>query len=176
MLTPTQSKRTRPSSSFCYGASAYFTGLLLTRLNTETGMANSCRRISSTCWAWRDRLLHQTREDVCKQLLQMVQGTPEGLIPAEQEMRDMAVSARDLGVLLADLISPSGSKILTPANLFPGSKEEQENYAAPAGISAAPQGLAMNWGMAGLVVEADAALQDSAGDGDLERDAQRRGP
>ncbi|KAF8133074.1 beta-lactamase/transpeptidase-like protein [Mycena galopus ATCC 62051] len=166
-----------PGAGYCYGGSAYFTGLLLTRLNTDTGLTTAefmQANIFDPLGMERSTLAPQTREDVRKQLLQMVQRTPEGLVPVEQETRDMAVSASDLGVLLADLISPSGSKILTPASvdllfapqLSPGSKaladinseKERENYAAPAGIGAAPEGLAVNWSMAGLVVEGDAAL------------------
>ncbi|KAJ6512907.1 beta-lactamase family protein [Mycena sanguinolenta] len=171
-----------PGAGYCYGGSAYFTGLLLIRLLDSTTKQTMGEFIQANIFdslgMGHSTLSPQTREDVHGRLLQMVRRAPEGLVPLEQEMRDMAVSAGDLGALLADLIAPIGSKILTSASvdllfapqLAPGRKaladlngaKERENYAAPAGIGAAPEGVAVNWSMAGLVVEGDKALPVSA--------------
>ncbi|KAF7374592.1 Protein kinase [Mycena sanguinolenta] len=173
-----------PGACYCYGGSAYFTGLLLTRLlenSTKQTMGEFIQaNIFDPLGMRHSTLSPQTREDVRERLLQMVRRAPEGLVVLEQETRDMAVSAPDLGLLLADLISPTGSKILTPASvdllfapqLAPGSKaladlngaKERENYAAPAGIGAAPDtdGVAVNWSTAGLVVDGDRTLPVSA--------------
>ncbi|KAJ7679076.1 beta-lactamase family protein, partial [Mycena polygramma] len=168
-----------PGEGYCYGASIYFTALLLARITGQTNAECIEANIFAPLGMATSTLSPQTREDVLGKLLQMVQRTPEGLVPAEGEIRDMAVSVRDFGVLLADLIGPA-SKILTSASvdllftpqLGTGSKaladqrsdKELENYAAPAGIAvpgtdlAGKGGVPVNWSMAGLVVEGSEAL------------------
>ncbi|KAJ6507864.1 beta-lactamase family protein [Mycena vitilis] len=170
-----------PGEGYCYGASIYFTALLLARVTGQTNAEYIEANIFAPLGMATSTLTPQTREDVLGKLLQMVRRTPEGLVPGpvEGEIRDMAVSVRDFGVLLADLIGPA-SKILAPASvdllftpqLSAGSKtladqhsdKELENYAAPTGIAVPGTGLAgmggvpVNWSMAGLVVEGDAPL------------------
>ncbi|KAK7033402.1 protein kinase [Favolaschia claudopus] len=169
-----------PGAGYCYGASAYFTGLLLMRLVAPNHTMGEFiqKNIFDELGMRMSTLAPQEREDVRGKMLQMVRRAPEGqLVPLEQEIRDMAVSARDLGILLADLMAPAGgSKILSSEHvellfegqLEPGSKaladqngeKERENYAAPAGIGAAPdeEGARVNWSVAGLVVEGEKAL------------------
>ncbi|KAJ7469812.1 beta-lactamase family protein [Mycena galericulata] len=161
-----------PGDGYCYGGSIYFTGMLVARI-TGLKMADYVQaNIFDPLGMKMSTLAPQTRADVRERLLQMVRRTPEGLVAVEEEIRDMTVSVRDLGVLLADLIGPA-SKILSPASvdlLFSPQlgaeskaladlrgEKERENYAAPAGIAGA--GVpAVNWSMAGLLVEGEDAF------------------
>ncbi|KAJ7852078.1 beta-lactamase family protein [Mycena olivaceomarginata] len=169
-------------AGFCYGGSAYFTTLLLhpapRRANTRTDDRGvHPKDIFEPLGMASSTLAPQARADVLGKLLPLVRRTPEGtLVPVEGETRDMTVSARDLGALLADLIAPAGSKILAPASvsllfapqLARGSKaladlngpKERENYAAPAGVGAgaAAEAVRVNWSAAALVVEGEGAL------------------
>ncbi|KAJ7364399.1 beta-lactamase family protein [Mycena albidolilacea] len=169
-------------AGFCYGGSAYFTTLLLIRLLAAQTPAQTIaeyiqKDIFEPLGMASSTLAPQARADVLGKLLPLVRRTPEGtLVPVEGETRDMTVSARDLGALLADLIAPAGSKILAPASvsllfapqLARGSKaladlngpKERENYAAPAGVGAgaAAEAVRLNWSAAALVVEGEGAL------------------
>jgi CubicO group peptidase (beta-lactamase class C family) len=161
-----------PGAGYCYGGSAYFTGLFLGRITAQTMAEFIQANIFDPLGMATSTLSPQTRADVREKLLQMVRRTPAGLVPVEEETRDMAVSVRDLGLLLADLIA-SKSKILTPASvdllfmpqLAEGSKaladlrseKELENYSAPAGISPGFTPV-VNWSMAGLLIQGEDAL------------------
>ncbi|KAJ6532100.1 beta-lactamase/transpeptidase-like protein [Mycena capillaripes] len=168
-----------PGAGYCYGTSIYFTGLLLARITKETSTEYVQMNIFTPLGMNTSTLSPQTREDVLRKLLPLVRRMPEGLVPVEGPTCDMMVSVSNLGVLLADLIAPAGSKIFSPKSvdllfapqLDVGSKalsdqrseKELENYAAPAGIASpgsdlAGKGAEVNWSMAGLLVEGDEAL------------------
>ncbi|KAJ7932620.1 beta-lactamase family protein [Mycena leptocephala] len=154
-----------PGAGYCYGGSAYFTGF------ADDGRVHTGEHLRPAGHG-TSTLSPQTRADVREKLLQMVRRTPAGLVPVEEETRDMAVGVRDLGLLLADLVAAK-SKILTPASvdllftpqLAEGSKaladlrseKELENYSAPAGISPGFTPV-VNWSMAGLLIQGADAL------------------
>ncbi|KAJ6508013.1 hypothetical protein C8R47DRAFT_1209023 [Mycena vitilis] len=101
-----------PGEGYCWGSSVYFAQLLVTRLTGETNGAYVQKNIFAPLGMDKSTILPQTREDVRAKQLQLVQHTPAGLVAVDEETREMLLSVRDFGALLADLIG-STSKILS---------------------------------------------------------------
>ncbi|KAJ7826312.1 beta-lactamase/transpeptidase-like protein [Mycena leptocephala] len=99
-----------PGAGYCYGVSIYFAQLLVARIVGTTLGPYVQDNIFTPLGMGKSTFLPQARADVLEGL-QLVQRTPDGLVPVDGETRDVSVSVRDLGVLLADLIGPA-SKIL----------------------------------------------------------------
>ncbi|KAJ7824014.1 beta-lactamase family protein [Mycena leptocephala] len=172
-----------PGAGYCYGMSIYFAQLLVARIVGTTLGPYVQDNIFTPLGMGKSTFLPQARADVLEGLLQLVQRTPDGLVPVDGETRDVSVSVRDLGVLLADLIGPA-SKILKKETvdllfapqLAEGGKalaglrgEKEGQIPAPAvqlpdpvevdGVPTIPvwnlegMGLKLNWTMAALLVE-----------------------
>ncbi|KAJ7261313.1 beta-lactamase family protein [Mycena haematopus] len=177
-----------PGAGYRYGGSIYFTQLLVTRIMGQRLGEYVQPNIFTPLGMENSTFLPQERKDVLEKLLQKVERTPDGLVAFDEETRDVTVSARDLGVLFADLLGPT-SKILSKESvdqLFTpqfgeGSKaladlrgeKEGETYApqlqlpAPVLVDGVPtlpvwdlegKGLVLNWTLAGLLVEGNHGL------------------
>ncbi|KAJ7621200.1 beta-lactamase family protein [Roridomyces roridus] len=103
----------QPGEGYCYGSSIYFTMLLVSRLTGQPFGEYAQTNIFTPLGMTASTVNPQTRPDVLHKVMQKVKRTPTGLEDLGEETRDVTVSVRDLGTLLADLIAPA-SKILDP--------------------------------------------------------------
>ncbi|KAF8184870.1 beta-lactamase/transpeptidase-like protein [Mycena galopus ATCC 62051] len=172
-----------PGSGYRYGGSIYFTQLLVARITNQRMGEYVQTNIFTPLGMENSTFLPQSRKDVCEKLLQKVERTPDGLVAFDEETRDVTVSVRDLGVLFADLIGPASKilnaesvDLLFAPQLSEGSKaladlrgeKQGATYAPPLqlpapvevdGVPTLPvwdlegKGLALNWTLAGLLVE-----------------------
>ncbi|KAJ6500514.1 beta-lactamase family protein [Mycena sanguinolenta] len=106
-----------PGAGYRYGGSIYFTQLLVARITGQRVGEYVQNNIFAPLGMESSTFLPETRRDVCEKLLQKVERTPGGLVVVDEETRDVTVSARDLAVLLADLISLAPSKILSAESI-----------------------------------------------------------
>lgn len=159
-----------PGEGFAYGNSIHWTQLLVTRLaggfimHIQEHVFNPLAMASST---YRPR----DRTELWNRRLRMVERKANKLVSADDASQGLMCSMPDMGAILSDLVSPS-SKLLRHEHidlLFTGQfapssaalrdlRDNRENYAFCAGEPGSFGPPAVNWSVAGLVVEDELPL------------------
>ena len=162
-----------PGDGWHYGASIEWTSLLVSRLTKQRLPQYIQENIFAPLGMTSSTYMPQNHPELASRALEMVRRDDNHLVRVNYPLKELIMSVPDLGLLLADLISPS-SVLLQPATQtllfapqFSSSsaalsyiQHDTENYAAPAGIPPELAPAPVNHSLAGLVVEDTLSLSD----------------
>jgi CubicO group peptidase (beta-lactamase class C family) len=160
-----------PREGWMYGASIEWTSLLISRLTKQRLQQYIQENIFNPLGMTSSTYQPQTHPELAARALQMVRRDGDRLLPVNYPLKELIVSVPDLGILLADLISPSSLLLEAETQdlLFMPQFESEsrareyirrdaENYAAPAGIPETMHEAPVNHSLAALVVEEELPL------------------